>query len=445
MAAKSLRELVNPSPKQQEFIDAADATKYVLYGGAKGGGKSYILRWFLIRRLLKLHEQGIRNARVMLACETYPELWDRHISKIRAGALPSWLGEYHEQSHEFRLADEHGGGVLALRNLDDPTRYDGSEWAAIAVDEICKVDEDVFHVLRSCMRWPGVEFIPFVCASNPAGKGMVWVRRLWIERDFSENPKLNPDDFAFVQAKVTDNPHLPESYAEELASLPESMRRALLEGDWYVFEGQYFKTFRSTLHVVEPFPIPDYWKRWACYDYGTYNPACCLWLAQDPDTGRRFVYREFYDKGLTAREQARRVLRLTGNEPVSMFMADPAMFNKTNDAGTSPADTFLDEGLRLHRASNNRLAGWNQVNQALELLPDGKPGLQIFSTCRNLLRTLPAMVHDDHNPEDLNTRLEDHAVDALRYGLSLAQVGARSRAPIRPRANPWGTSRAVAR
>mgnify|MGYP001559724895 FL=1 len=160
----SLKELINPEPRQLEFLDALDKYKYLLYGGAKGGGKSYILRWSLIKLLVKWAQEGHKRVRVILACEDYPALKDRQITKIQS-EFPRWLGTLSENNIEgmsFMLRPQFGGGVIALRNLDDPSKYASSEFAAAAVDELTKNKRQVFDQLRSIIRWPGIEDTKFL-------------------------------------------------------------------------------------------------------------------------------------------------------------------------------------------------------------------------------------------------------------------------------------------
>ena len=204
-----------------------------------------------------------------------------------------------------------------------------------------------------------------------------------------------------------------------------------------MFAGQFFKGWRRNLHVFDArlaflqtdgLP-PKHWRRWAAIDYGTAAPFCCLWFAQDPSTGRRYVYRELYQAGLTAREQAQAILVAQNRDPANFYVADPSMWSKVgvSSRGYEPPrsadDDYRDEGIVLRRAMNERVLGWNQVRQALALREDGLPGVQISSTCRNLIRTLPKMMHDPHRPEDMaSDHVEDHAVDTLRYGLNLSVI-----------------------
>lgn len=222
-------ELVKFFPKQKEALNATKKFKYVLYGGSVGSGKSYFLRWALIYWLCYFHDKyKLKGIRVGLFCESFPALNDRHLSKIKT-EFPSWLGTYNQQNHEFTLAPEYGSGVLAFRNLDDPQKYLSVEFAAEAVDEINRNAKPTFDLLRTRLRWPGIVETKFIAACNPIGEA--WVKNIWIKRLFPKE-ELENQEYFFVNALPTDNPHLPQEYYKSLESLPELERRAYLEGDW---------------------------------------------------------------------------------------------------------------------------------------------------------------------------------------------------------------------
>ena len=235
MKTISFTELTHFIPKQDEALQASKKYKYVLYGGTMGSGKSYFLRWCAIYWLLylasKYNQQGIR---VGLFCEDYGSLNDRHISKIKM-EFPKGLGVYNEQRHEFTLHYRFGSGVIAFRNLDDPSKYVSSEFAAIFVDEINRNPYSMFSILRTRLRWAGIAETKFLAACNPVGEP--WVKRYWIDRNFPPEEK-EQEQFFFVQALPKDNPHLSESYYQALDSLDEKEKKAYLEGDWNAFEGE---------------------------------------------------------------------------------------------------------------------------------------------------------------------------------------------------------------
>jgi len=220
------------TPTQWKATEATEKFRYVLYGGSMGAGKSYWLRWNCVYWLLKLaQEYNVPGIRAGLFCEDYGSLNDRHISKIKL-EFPSALGSYNEQRHEFQLLPRYGGGVLAFRNLDDPTKYLSSEFAVIAVDEIIKDPKSVFDILRTRLRWVGVPVTRFFAASNP-GEG--WVKQFFIDRNFPASEQ-EPREFCYIPAFPKDNPYLDKSYFASLESLPEAERKAYLEGDWTAFE-----------------------------------------------------------------------------------------------------------------------------------------------------------------------------------------------------------------
>ncbi len=226
-------ELAKFLPKQKDAQEASKRFKFVLYGGSLGSGKSYWLRWMMVYWLMKLFSKyNIRGIRAGLFCEDYPSLNDRHLSKVKY-EFPAWLGRYNEAKHEFTLAPEYGSGVIAFRNLDDPEKYLSVEFAIMGVDEINRNPIVTFRELRKRLRWAGIKDVRFLAACNPVGEA--WVKNMWVKRMFP--PEENEQyEFVFVPALPTDNPHLDASYYKSLESLPESQRKAFLEGNWDAFD-----------------------------------------------------------------------------------------------------------------------------------------------------------------------------------------------------------------
>ena len=422
----SLKELIHFTDRQLEATAEADRHRYMLFGGAAGPGKSYWLRWYPVRTLIKWgKELNLRGIHGALFSKDFPTLKDRQISKMEV-EFPPWLGQVTNSQTEglaFKIRPEFGGHVLALRNLDDPSKYLSSEFAIIAVEELTENQEEVFTRLRNRLRWTGIERTQFIGATNPGGIGHSWVKKRWIERQHPQEEQES-EEFGFTPALPKDNKYLAESYMKQLASLPEKLRKAYLDGNWDVFEGQFFTEWDKNHHVVEPFTIPESYKKFRAYDYGYENPACCKWYALDYD-GRVFVYREkYWQKGhkTPAEDQAKEIERLSKGEHYEYSVADPAIFSPTGmvdkAGGQTIAETFYRNNVGFMPASNRRVDGWGIMHQYLKWSEFVKPKMLYFSTCVDSIRTIPSLVHDEIKPEDLDTDGEDHAADVDRYFLT---------------------------
>lgn len=193
-----------------------------------------------------------------------------------------------------------------------------------------------------------------------------------------------------------------------------------------------FPEWDPSVHVCDPFPIPEAWPRWRAVDYGYAVPYCCLWFAQAP-SGRIYIYRETYGSGKTAGEQAYEIRLASAGERYKFTVADPAMWasEREGERFKSNASQYQEMGVTLQPASNNRIAGWNRLHEVLDWSEAAPPILQVFKSCHNFTRTFPMLPRHPHKPEDVNTldpALEDHAGDTARYGLMAAHwLGATKR------------------
>lgn len=186
-------------------------------------------------------------------------------------------------------------------------------------------------------------------------------------------------------------------------------------------EGQAFPEWDTSVHVCDPFPIPESWPKWRAVDYGYAVPFGCLWFTQAP-SGRLYIYREAYGTRKTAREQAYDVRLASSGERYRFSLGDPAMWatQREGEKFKSVADQYAEMGVSLTPASNNRIAGKERLHDVLEWAGETPPVLQVFRTCHNLIRTLPMLPVDPHKPEDVDTLAEDHLYDCARYGLMAA-------------------------
>lgn len=431
-------DLMKPSEKQLLALNTISKNKYTLYGGAMYGGKSYLLRWALLGLLLKFYSKyGFKNVQAGLFCEDYPTLKQRQLAKI-ASEFPKWFGTRHADHKDygncFMLDEQYGGGILMFLNLDRPEKYDSSEFAAIGVDELTKNKEEIFTVLRRRLRWTdpitqkSITDCKFIAGTNPGGIGHAWVKKLWMDFIYDEN-ETEKDQFAYVHAKFSDNVIKNESYEATLNSMPEKLRKAFRDGDWDTFEGQYFTEWGREWNTCKPFRIPPNWMRFLWMDYGYSAPSCVHWAALD-ELGRLYIYRELYTTGLTYRALARKVRDMTPdwerNVLQGNMVADPAIFAKKGEdegekSGAEQMEDETDGWLSFRKGNNDRVNGWGVMREYMKpFAMDGIVTSKLIyfeGLCQHAIRTIPSLVYDSIRIEDLDTKGEDHAGDADRYGI----------------------------
>lgn len=422
----TLRLMGSPTPKQQRFFDSR--ARYTAYGGSRGGGKSWALRRKLI--LMAFHYPGLKT---LLVRRTLPELRENHIFPLLAE-----LGRtvrYSESSHCFTFPN---GSRLVLGYCDkerDVLRYQGQEYDVIALDEATQLTEFQFSTFKACLR--GANDFPkrMYLTCNPGGVGHAWVKRLFLDRQYHMGE--NPDDYTFIPAGVYDNEVLmkqdPE-YVRQLESLPDSLRRAWLDGSWDVFEGQYFPEFSRNKHVCEPFELPSDYTFFGALDYG-FDMLAVLWLARSPE-GVLYVYREYGRSGLTLTAAAKAVAEQTGSDATEYIAASPDLWNRRQDSGLSGVSIMsaCADLPPLIKADNRRIIGWRNLREFLAINNGSKPRLQIFSTCTELIRCLPALLHDKHTPEDAasHPHTVTHFPEALRYAVMSMPADSSDTVPL-----PW--------
>lgn len=398
---------VKPSEKQKEFF--LSEAKYTAYGGARGGGKSFALRYKLV--LLCLNYPGIR---VLLVRRSYPELRENHIRPLCGmvcGSPP--LAVYRERDKCFEF---FCGSRLLLGYLSghgDLLRYQGQEYDVIAIDEATQIDEEMFLVLAASLR--GANSFPkrIYLTCNPGGIGHGWVKRLFIDRSYRKGEV--PEDYRFIPALVYDNEALmrndPE-YVKRLEALPASLRAAWLYGSWDVFSGQFFPEFDEALHVCEPFPLPRDAAYYCAVDYGL-DMLAALFIAVNAD-GCAYVYDEVYESNLIVSAAAAKIREKLPEGAVVIAPVD--LWARGKDSGRSAAELFAEHGVYFTKIVPDRVDGWLSLKEWLAT-SSGAPHLMIFRRCRNLIRCLPQLLHDTHRPGDAATEPHEitHAPDALRY------------------------------
>ena len=413
-------DIGRPNPRQIEFFKAR--ARFIAYGGARGGGKSWAVRKKAAGLALSYPGAGI-----LIVRRTFPELRENHILPMTADL--AGIARYRDADKSFTFP---GGSRIVFgycSSESDVLQYQGQEYDVIFMDEATQFTEFQFTTLTACLR--GANDFPkrFYLTCNPGGVGHAWVKRLFIDRRYKKTE--HPEDYVFIAANVYDNHALMEhdpDYVRMLENLPEEQRRAWLLGQWDIFEGQYFAEFDRNVHVCRPHGIPAHWRRYVTLDYGM-DMLAALWVAVD-EQGRAVVYKELYEgrdngkgsnkQGHIISEAARRMLEVNGDDDIYTWLAPPDLWNRRQDTGKSAAEIFFENGVALTKTGNDRVVGWLAVREFLALRPDEQggtsPGLRIFDTCINLIRTLPALRHDEKKPEDVANEPHEltHAPDALR-------------------------------
>ena len=414
------------SPQQRDFMNAGTRKflpniKHVGFGGARGGGKSYVLRMKFV--LLCFNYQ---NFRALLLRRTMGELRENHIIPLRE--LLFGICTYNVTENVFIFPN---GSRLKLGYCDkeaDVLQYRGQEYDAIGMEEATHFTEYQQMMLVTCNRNAKSYYKPkMYYTANPGGVGHHWYKRLFVDRLYTE--KENPNEYLFIQSNVYDNKVLmaasPE-YVKSLEALPEKQRKIHLLGDWNVLEGQYFEEFSQAKHVIEPFEIPDTWLRFRSIDWGYNDPCAIYWHTVQPGSGRVFTYRESYFNQTVATQAAKLTIENSilpdgTAEQIRYTVASPDMWQNRGQGVSSETiaslwnEVFGPEN-PLIKAKNERIQGWHRMHEWLSLAPDKKPFWQIFNTCTELIRTLPALIHDEHRVEDVSSKAEDHGPESCRYG-----------------------------
>jgi hypothetical protein len=425
-----------PSEKQKLFLKAK--TKHIGFGGARGGGKSWAVR--VKAKLLALRFAGIR---ILIVRRTYPELINNHINILRAELLG--IAKYNDKDKVLKFVNGSTINFTYCDNDKDLDRLQGVEYDVIFLDEATQLSEYQMKTITACLR--GVNNFPkrvyYTC--NPGGQGHGYIKRIFIDKVYEEGE--NPNDYTFIQSLVTDNKVLMESqpdYIKQLEALPPKLRKAWLEGDWNVYEGQFFEDFmdrpdqyesRQWTHVIDPFEIPDGWKIYRGFDWGYNKPFSCMWFAVDYE-GVVYHILELYGCTKTPNEGVKwtppqvfaEIARIEREHPwlkgrKVVGIADPAIWNA--ETGKSIADVAAEHSVFFQKGDNERIAGWMQCHYRLAFDENGYPMFYVFSNCKHFIRTIPLLQYDEHKPEDLDTDGEDHIADAWRYMLMSRPISPR--------------------
>ena len=407
------------SPKQHLFISATPTE--VLFGGAAGGGKSYAQ--VIDALLFALKYKGSKQ---LILRRTFAEL-DKSIIRTVLAMYPREIFTFNSSSHtgRFKNGSIIDFGYLSTEN--DVYQYQSAEYDVVRFDELTHFTENQYIYLISRVR--GANDFPkqIKASTNPGGVGHVWVKKRFIEPSPPNTEFIGEDGVSriFIPSLLDDNHFLMETdpnYKKRLLALPDKERKALLYGDWNIFEGQYFDEFDEKVHVCEPFPIPKHWRRYRAIDYGL-DMLAGVYVAVNSER-QAFVYKEVGKSNQSISSAAQMIIDASERdadghitEEFYLTLAPPDLWNRSQESGQSKATIFGEAGLNLTKSNNDREAGWLAIKELLKLDSNGEPRLRIFSNCRELIKCLPALIRDDKKPTDCATEPHEitHHPDALRY------------------------------
>ncbi len=450
-----LQWLYVPAPKQAFWHEAAYNRQYrhILAGGAAGPGKS---RW--LREQLYLFARQVPGFHALLLRRTHKDLDQSHIRFMpfeveqRGGA---WRGTDRIATFPHPNAPD---AIIRTGHMEDDSaiqNYLSAEYDVIAPDELVTFSRDTMLELFTRARTTNPAFtalrgIPeddydgalILSASNPGGKGGLWVKDFFIDHcpDPDEFPDYHPDHWAFLEARLRDNPYLKVAgYTQQLSNLAVQRKRQLLDGDWSVYEGQFFSEFSERQHVRDIGPINPQWKHFTSLDWGFNSPGVCLWWVRLPD-GHFHVRAEYkFNASLSERYtikdvalEIKRRSQAMGLPKNPICFADPDLYKFKGQIAESPAETFTRWGVVMGaKPEHRRQHGWQRVREMLRVAPDGTPWVTFDPSCRYTVRTIPMVQQHKLDPEDVQDGGDDHAVDALRFG-AVSQTGFSTQKPQKP-------------
>jgi hypothetical protein len=416
-----VRDYFSPLPKQQQAFNLIGRKRFIFYGGARSGGKTAFALWAALMCSLQYPKLNIAVAR-----KTYREAEEISGPNLVDRFPPEVFG-YRWNKRRLTAEFENGSRIalISLNEEKDVQKEKGIERGLYILDEGNELTWDTIIRLLGSNR---VTDVPgwratMIITGNPGGACDSEIRNHFVHPEYDKwEPQLLDlkDQFAYIHSSPYDNPHNSRDTIRQYQTLPTHLRKQWLEGDWDSASGRFFEEWNKEVHVCQPFDIPDDWVKWFAVDIGyKTHESVCLWLAQNPETGVVYVYREFGTKEHVTEVFVERIKEFSHDEEYAGGWLDPQLFSKNRDrlAEISPADLFMQAGFFVYPADNKRQTGWHNIKNWMHWSDVKAPMLQVFPSCRGLIDTIPNMQYVP-NKFDLNTRSRDDYVDALRYGLA---------------------------
>lgn len=430
---------------QKQSVAFKSLATEILYGGAAGGGKSHLMRVIAIAWCILV--PGIQ---VYLFRRTFSDLWKNHMEG--ASSFPIMLGDWIGTGFaKINYSDKQiifgNGSKVHLCHCEhekDMYKYQGAEINALLIDELTHFTDKIYRFLRGRCRLGALklpkqlegQYPKILSGANPGGIGHHWVKKTFVDRltpliierqDKKEGGMLRQ----YIPAKLSDNPTMDADYEDKLLGLGnEALIKAMLDGDWNIVAGAYFDCWDVNKHVIHPFSVPADWVKFRSFDWGSAKPFSVGWWAIADGNpvndvfyprGALIRYREWYGMGdepnvglkMTVEQLADGILSRERGDKIEYGVADPSIWKV--DGGISIAERFRKKNILWRKADNSRINGWDELRHRL-IGEDDAPLIYFFNTCHDSIRTLPALQHDENKPEDVNSDMEDHAPDDIRYG-----------------------------
>lgn len=418
-------------PKQIEFLKAKG--RYIAFGGSRGGGKSFIMRWKCV--LLALNNPGVQ---ILLLRRTLPELRENHLIPLQKLLRTNdkdpgnRIANYKEVTKEFIFPN---GARIKLGYCDsenDVLQFQGQAYEVICLEEATHFTEFQFQSLTESNRPSGLMEVPMkprmYFTMNPGGVGHMWIKRRFIDREYQQSER--PEDYIFVPSSVYDNEWLMENdpdYVRMLENLPENRRKMMLYGDWDVFEGIFFEEFNKEYHVVRPHKLSRDKYIYRVLDYGL-DMLACYHVAVE-SSGLITVFHEIYESNLIVSDAAKRIRQATedlgySEDDIELTLAPSDLWNRQAQTGKSAADVFYENGVTLTEVNRDRINGWLMLKELMKVETDINEGviskharMHIFEGCANLIRCIPLAQYDEKKINDMATEPHEitHSLDAMRY------------------------------
>lgn len=431
----------------------------LLVDGNRGGGKTDLI---LMDYLQEVGTGWGEAWRGIIFRQAYPHLADLIAKSHRWIKQIFPTAKYNGSEHTWTFAD---GEQLLLRFMKNPVdywNYHGHEYPFIGWEELTNwATDECYRKMKACNR-SSVKGIPIKCRStcNPSGPGHAWVKERFIDNapegkvfTDSEGKKRVRIKSLMIENQTLMNaqPDYPNSI-KALAKGDPDLEKAWLFGSWNIMTGGFFySVWKPKVHILEPFDFPESWDVIRSFDWGSTKPWAVTYIAecngeQPKDypiyftEGSRIIIDEVYGWNGTANEGdeatseeiAERVLakdKMIYDEygvRVKIGPADTSIWEVRD--GTSIGRnmaTFRLHWTRAYKGAGSRIAGASLIRQMLKSAIKQKehPRLYFFDTAVHHIRTLPLLQRDKVKPEDIDTKQEDHAYDALRYGLTRKMSG----------------------